>query len=87
MRKSTNTTDYKLTIGDMLFERRYLIKRWIANHARTVLYRLMPNWLVRETFMYAQRYIADNEVVPEVEFMTVFKRICENDVVAGTRVT
>jgi hypothetical protein len=89
MAKSTNTTDkdYKLTVGDMISEQMYWVKRKITMWARGVLYMIMPNWLVREAFMYAQRYIADDEIVPEVEFMAVFKRVCENDVMRGTRVT
>lgn len=62
-------------------------KRKITMWLRGVLYRVMPNWLVRECFMYAQRYIADDEVIPEVEFMKVFERIVKKQDMRGTRVT
>jgi hypothetical protein len=74
----------------MLFEQKYWIKRKTIDIARTVLYRLMPRWLVREVFMYAGRYIKDDEVVPDVLFMDVFHRICANELPLrerGTRVT
>lgn len=77
----------KMPLSWIIAEQTYWVKRKMANIGRTVLYRLMPNWLVRETFMYAQRYIADDEVIPEVEFMTVFKRVCDDEVMTGTRVT
>jgi len=82
--------DEKMPLSWILFEKRYWAKRWIANHARTVLYAVMPRWLVREAMMYASRYIKDNEVVPDVPFMIVFERVCKNDVAGryrGTRVT
>jgi hypothetical protein len=77
----------KMPLGWVIAEQLYWVKRKISMIGRSILYRLMPNWLVREAFMYAQRYIANNEVIPEIAFMDVFKRVCENDVVAGTRVT
>lgn len=55
----------------------YWIKRRITNTGRTVLYTLMPNWLVRESMMYASRYICPDEVIPEVTFMDVFERVCK----------
>lgn len=79
--------DEKMPLSWIIAEQTYWVKRNMVNIGRTILYRLMPNWLVREAFMYAQRYIADDEVIPEVEFMTVFGRVCENKVMTETRVT
>jgi hypothetical protein len=79
--------DEKMPLSWIIAEQTYWVKRFITNTSRTVLYQLMPRWLVREAFMYAQRYIADNEEIPSIEFMTVFKRICDNEVMTGTRVT
>lgn len=79
--------DYKIPLKWILSEQIYWVKRKLEYTSRSILYSILPNWLVREVFMYAQRYIADDEVVPEVQFMTVFGRVCDNKVVSGTRVT
>lgn len=83
--------DEKMPLSWLIFDKSYWVKRWLGNRARTVLYKVMPRWFVREAFMYAQRYIKGNEIVPEVTFMTVFERVCKNDVAEryrrGTRVT
>ena len=55
----------------------YLIKRRIVQMGRSALYKIMPRWLVREVMMYASRYIRPDEVVTEVEFMTLFERVCK----------
>lgn len=54
----------------------YRLRRLLVRHARSALYAVMPNWMVKESMMYASRYIKADEVVPEVEFMTVFGRVC-----------
>ena len=82
--------DEKMPLSWLLFDKTYWVKRWISNKARAFLYAIMPRWLVREAFMYAQRYIRDAEVVTDVTFVTVFERVCKNDISArykGTRVT
>lgn len=59
-----------------MYETAYRIKRFIGRHSRSMLYWALPNWLVKESMMYASRYIKANEVVSEVQFMTVFGRVC-----------
>jgi hypothetical protein len=75
----TEREKVKIPLRWVIGEQSYWIKRWIQNKSRSALYTVMPRWLVREAFMYAQRYIKDNEVIPEVEFMTVFGRVCDNE--------
>lgn len=58
--------------------RAYLTKRWLEQTGRSILYKIMPRWLVRESMMYASRYFDPHEAVPEVKFMDVFRRVCED---------
>lgn len=57
----------------------YRLKRVIARASRSVLYAVMPRWLVRESMMYASRYFKPTETVPDVPFMTVFGRVCSGE--------
>lgn len=77
--------DEKIPFSWMVAEGWYHAKRKATMFGRGVLYKVMPKWLVREAFMYASRYIEGDEVVPEVEFMKVFERVCK--AAEGTRVT
>lgn len=60
-------------------EKKYWITRYFTRVSRSLLYRVMPRWVVRESMMYASRYIKPDEVVPDINFMTVFERVCKKE--------
>jgi hypothetical protein len=55
-------------------EWKYWTSRWFARHGQHILFKLMPNWLVQQAMIRASRHIKDDEVVPEVRFMTILER-------------
>lgn len=68
-----------VTASDKLFEARYRVRRWFARTGQTFLFRVMPNWLVKQAMMRASRHILPDEVVPEVPFMVVFGRLFKKE--------
>lgn len=72
------------TVRENLHEMKYWVNRWFALKGRSILFSIMPNWLVREAMLRASRHIAGEEKVAEVPFMTIFERVCKGGVVDGS---
>lgn len=55
-------------------EWKYWVSRWFARHGQSVLFKVMPKWLVTQALLRASRHIKGHEIVPNVRFMDILER-------------
>lgn len=58
-------------------EMKYWTKRWFSQRGNSLVWPLLTTYVQKQAMLKASRHIKNDEVVPEVPFLTIFGRVIE----------